>query len=61
MHVDKDRRALGIFDFAKLCLNNPDSVKMAKIDNFGGAAHLARTRPKYGNTIKMAGKVKNFG
>ena len=33
---------------------------MTKIDDFGGPAYLAWTRPKFGNTMKMTKIVKNL-
>ena len=34
---------------------------MAEIDDFGGPAHLAWTRPKFGNNMKMTKIIKKSG
>ena len=61
MQVDKDSSAPESFDFATLRQNNPILVKMTKIDDFGGPAHLAWTPPKFCIMIKMARAVKKLG
>ena len=34
---------------------------MAEINDFGGPAHLAWTRPKFGNNMKMTKIIKKSG